>query len=191
MPYGVAVTQTPDEGDRREIWTSPDRSVRARVAELRKQRGWTAQELADRCKAVGASELNRSVIANIESGRRKYVTVDEAAVLAYVLNVAPLHLLVPIEVKDNVDGRNVDAHRYLATPDRFLTIGQAREWFRGNYSPPGQDPRLYFSQVPREEWKPNRPSGEAIEEAGARYDLLDQLGLHADRSSPKEESDGR
>lgn len=103
-------------------------------------------------------ELNRSVIANIESRRRKAVTLEEALTLAYVLDVAPVHLMVPIDV----DEEKYDAERYLLTPDVRGPIPKARAWIRGDFCPPGRDPRAYWSEVPAEEFKPERPSDEEI-----------------------------
>ncbi len=58
---------------------------------LRDRRGWTAHELAARCLAAGGS-LPRSVIANIETGRRAVIGVDELAVLGAVFGVEPWSL---------------------------------------------------------------------------------------------------
>jgi len=67
--------------------------VARRVAQLRRDRGLSAAQLADRTMAAGAPGLNRSVLANIETGRRNFVTVDEVAVLARVLETHVLDLL--------------------------------------------------------------------------------------------------
>ncbi|MBF6233777.1 hypothetical protein [Nocardia farcinica] len=92
--------------------------------------------------------LNRSVIANIESKRRKYVTVDELCCLAYALDVAPVHLLVPMD-----DDSEADLDLFAATPDRLMPVDKARQWVRGEWVPPGRDPRLYFANVPAEEFE--------------------------------------
>lgn len=70
------------------------------------------------------------MLANIESGRRSYVTVAELLTLAYVLDVAPVHLLVPTEVDEDVSD-----DQYAICPDVFLPIPHAREWVRGNHAP--------------------------------------------------------
>ena len=82
-------------------------SVAERLKEVRQQRGLSAAALAERCKAIGAPEITRSVIANIESGRRdedgrrtRDVTVEELLVLAYALQVPPVLLLVPANDTD-------------------------------------------------------------------------------------------
>src|SRR5437899_1355429 len=146
---------------RREVWSNPTRTVAARVQELRRKRGWSAEALAEECADLGMPALNRSVIANIESGRRTYVSVEELLTLAYALDVAPVHLLVPVEVDETAD-----AHRYQVAPDRFLPIPAAREWIRGQLCPPGRDPRTYHSEVPREEWQARQLGVEQITEAG-------------------------
>lgn len=126
---------------------NPTSTIASRVQELRHKRGWSAAVLAAKCAEVGMSTLNRSVLANVESGRRPYVTVEEMLALAYVLDVSPVSLVVPLEV-----GETADTLRYQVTPRHCLPLAHARDWVRGRYCPPGRDPRAYFSEVPREEW---------------------------------------
>lgn len=79
--------------------------VAEQVLEFRRRRGWSADQLAATCYAVGAGHLTTSVIANIETGRRsspsaprrRSVTVDELLELAYALGVPPIALLVPAQ----------------------------------------------------------------------------------------------
>lgn len=59
-----------------------------RVRWYRNLRGLSAQDLADRM----AGTMTRSVIANLEAGRKKDVTVTELTALAQALDVAPLSL---------------------------------------------------------------------------------------------------
>lgn len=140
-----------------------------RIQEVRKRRGWTAKELADRCTALGAPKLTASVIANIESGRkdkedrrRREITLDEWLILARALDAAPIHILVPPE------------------GGTFLVAGEAlvgnefRAWVRGDEAPVGVDPRIFYSEVPRDEWTP--------EERGQRWrqhrESLDAVRRH-------------
>lgn len=62
--------------------------IGARVAALRRERGWSAQHLADRCTELGYT-LPRSTVANIESGRKRDIPVQEVVVFAAALGVAP------------------------------------------------------------------------------------------------------
>ncbi len=145
-------------------------AVARRMKELRQRRGWTAAELADRCAEIGMPELNRSVIANIESHRRKYVTVDEAFTLAYALDVAPIHLLVPTTLDPDFESTI-----YGVAPDRFLPVAETRAWIRGDFSPGGIDPRIYHSEVPKEEFSPPRLSEEDIVQRGERLEAHQAL----------------
>ena len=138
-------------------FSSPTTTVAERVKDLRQRRGWTAAELALRCADKGLDGFNRSVLANIESGRRKYVTVDELVALAYVLDVAPIHLLVPVEVD-----QTVDEHFYRVCPDVFLPVPEARAWVRGSHAPFAVDPRVYYSEVPLDEWKPPQLTSDQV-----------------------------
>ena len=121
---------------------TPSKIMARRMRELRERRGWTAEQLASRCAEAGMSSLTRSVIANAESGRRQGgFTIEEMLTLAYVLDVAPVYLFLPIE-----------AALVSFTPHWVTSAGYVREWVRGNYPLPGQDPRLYQTQRPEIEW---------------------------------------
>jgi transcriptional regulator with XRE-family HTH domain len=137
---------------RRERWSSATQTVASQVRKFRDRRGWSADDLAAECAQLGAADLNRNVIANLESGRRGYVTADEVLVLAYALDVAPVHLLVPIDRRDELD-----ADRYRVVPDVFLPPATTRAWIRGAFCPPGRDPRRYFGNVPAEEYRSPTP----------------------------------
>lgn len=68
------------------------RIVARNVRDLRNARGWSARELSERCTAAGTS-IERSVLANLENGRRASVTVDELDTLATVFGVLTHELL--------------------------------------------------------------------------------------------------
>ena len=91
---------------------SPSADVVRRVKAERKRQGVTAAQLAERCAELGVPGLNTNVIANLETGRRGYVTVDELFVLADALDVSPGRLLpLPdrVSVDDDVIVRRVGA----------------------------------------------------------------------------------
>ncbi len=169
-PYCVLMTQTePLEA------VAPVQALARRVREVRTARGWSAQELAQRCAALGMPALDRSTIANIESGRRQRVGVDELLVLALALGVAPVHLLVPLTEQ-----------WYAATPDRVTGTSRVREWVRGNYPMHGADVNdpaarsadreMYLSQrpAPADDWTaPPEPTPEEREDR--RRDRLRKL----------------
>lgn len=67
--------------------------VALEVRRLRKGRG-AAQWLANRTRELGF-EVSRSVISDLEVGRRRYVTVAELIILARALDTAPIALLYP------------------------------------------------------------------------------------------------
>ncbi|TFD56401.1 helix-turn-helix domain-containing protein [Cryobacterium sp. Hh38] len=62
-----------------------------RVAKYRKAEGFSAQKLADR---IGST---RSIVTNIENGRREDVTVEELLRLSAALRVPPAALLFDVE----------------------------------------------------------------------------------------------
>ena len=61
----------------------------------------SAQWLANQTKELG-HEVTRSVIADLENGRRRYVTIAELTVLAYALNTAPIALLFPPPLDEKI-----------------------------------------------------------------------------------------
>ncbi|MCW1957617.1 MAG: helix-turn-helix domain-containing protein, partial [Mycobacterium sp.] len=68
--------------------------IAARIKDLRKDQGLSVQKLADLTE-VAHHAIPRTTIADIELGRRKYVSVAELLVLAEVLNTPPITLLFP------------------------------------------------------------------------------------------------
>lgn len=90
--------------------------VADRVRHLRKQRGWSAQQLADACAAAGMPVLSRGTIAKIESGVRKSVNAEEVAVLSQVLGVTPTELLAPESDALAAGRMSVDTRAYSLGP---------------------------------------------------------------------------
>lgn len=70
----------------------PTETIAANLRTLRKERQWSAQGLSDRLLAAGVP-IERSVIANLENGRRAAVSVHELLALADVFGVVPSFLL--------------------------------------------------------------------------------------------------
>ncbi|MDX2675799.1 helix-turn-helix domain-containing protein [Streptomyces sp. NY05-11A] len=130
---------------------APVNVIRARVKELRGRSGITAAELAERLTALGVN-WNRSIVANFEGGRRPGVSVVEWLALAQVLNVAPLHLLVPPDAPDDAP--------YLFTPQRWADVRDVRNWVRGFVAINSENPQRFFREGPREEWEYLHWSGE-------------------------------
>jgi hypothetical protein len=86
----------------------------------------SVQKLADATAELGM-EIPRSVLANLESGRRDTVSVAEVLVLAAALDVSPIELIFPVgfdEGTEMLPGRKVyplDAVRWF-TGERVLHI---------------------------------------------------------------------
>lgn len=71
-------------------------TVVSRLKELRRRRGLTAQQLADGMSDAGIP-WEYGVVAKLETGRRKALSVAEWLALARVLDVPPVALLLPEE----------------------------------------------------------------------------------------------
>ncbi|WP_204806464.1 helix-turn-helix domain-containing protein [Mycobacterium riyadhense] len=89
------------------------------VADLRRELGLTAQELANRCSELGAP-IHRTTITKIENGRPRF-DLGELLILAAALNTAPVALLfpgpdynAPIEVLPGVQEREIEAVQWFS-----------------------------------------------------------------------------
>jgi len=70
----------------------------------------SAQQLSDRTGELGM-QIPRSVLANLESGRRETVTLPELLILAAALQVAPIELICPVGYDEQIEilpGRTMD-----------------------------------------------------------------------------------
>lgn len=76
---------------------TPGARVLAHVRALRRGRGWSQAQLAERMAAAGVP-WDRIVVTRIETGRREGISVDEMYALASVFNVEP-HSLTTARVR--------------------------------------------------------------------------------------------
>lgn len=97
------------------------RLIAGEIKRCRDDRGMSGQQLADACESLG-HPVPRSVIANLESGRRETITVPELFVLAQALGVPPLRLLVPLGYADTVE----------ILPGTEVLTTDALRWLRGD-----------------------------------------------------------
>lgn len=132
-------------------------------AQLREQRKLTIAGLAARCAALGAPALTAQVLYKMEGvrdGTKRHpraVTVDELLTLALALNVAPVHLLVP------VDG---DTEPYQVTSTETAERARVRAWIRGNVTlaafPLVADSRQFYAEQPASDIKAARQIARAL-----------------------------
>ena len=100
--------------------------VAMEVRRLRSRRSASAQWLADRTAELGYP-VTRSVISDLEIGRRRYVTTAELIVLALALDTAPIALMYPAPYLDKIQAlpaRDGGRARELET---ILAV----QWFSG------------------------------------------------------------
>jgi hypothetical protein len=74
--------------------------VAVEIKRLRDPR--SAQWVADRTRELGHT-VSRTVIADLENGRRRYITTAELVVLAAALETAPIALLYPPPYREDVE----------------------------------------------------------------------------------------
>ena len=127
----------------------PEKTLRqimaGQIRALRKRRGMTQQDLADRLSHYGA-RIDRTAVAKVEAGATggkdsRELGLAEMFAFALALDVAPVHLLVPIDSDEPIRlAPNLEASPY-----------ETRQWIRG-FMPLFQDPRPYFTIVPESEF---------------------------------------
>jgi hypothetical protein len=98
----------------------------AAVREARDRDGWNARKLAEACAAAGMPSLDQSTITNILNNRRQRIGVDEWLTLAYVLNLPPAQMLVPLTTSD----------RARLTPTVTADHNTALQWLLGQAAVP-------------------------------------------------------
>ncbi|HME03342.1 MAG TPA: helix-turn-helix domain-containing protein [Solirubrobacteraceae bacterium] len=127
-----------------------------RLREARNARRWTQQDLADAVDKLGAP-MDRTVLARLEKGQRE-VRLDELVALAAALDVAIVHLILPIEgdiTQQPVDeqgaplrGRRQTGPAVALTPTLRVNQRKARRWARGEIPLRPASFRLYADQSP-------------------------------------------
>lgn len=93
--------------------------VGERVRKYRSELNLSAQNLSNRTAALGF-EVKRSVIAEMENGKRSTVSLADVFILARALAVPPIALIVPLESDDM---------RLL--PNELLDVWKSFDWITG------------------------------------------------------------
>lgn len=91
-------------------------TIASQVRQYRRERKISGQKLVDKMSELGL-EFPRSVLANLESGRRATVSVAELIIFAKALEVAPLDLLIPpggVEMLPGVMWSSQDASQWFS-----------------------------------------------------------------------------
>lgn len=127
---------------------SPTLWVASRLRHVREARGLTAQQVADRLNEHGIG-WQRSTVAKLESGKRENLSVAELLALAVVLDVAPVHLLVPLEDEVPYQVTPGKDHSPVTAPSETV-----RQWVRGQgLLPEVKDARAFWSEIPEREFR--------------------------------------
>lgn len=132
---------TEDVGD---VWhRMTARRIGEAVAARRKELGLTAQQLAERCRELGAP-IHRTTITKIENGRPRF-DLGELILLAAALSTSPVVLVYPgpYDTETNV------------LPRQLAMEFDAAQWFsgRGYYRPIDADePDVEENQAAEREW---------------------------------------
>lgn len=117
-------------------WSDPPKNwaeqqahrVALEIRRLRDKR--PVQWLAARTEELG-SPVTRSVISDLELGRRRYVTTAELIVLARALDTAPIALLYPAPYRDRIQALPTPEGSELSEVEKILAV----QWFSGEPDP--------------------------------------------------------
>lgn len=103
--------------------------IASEIRRLRTNQKISAQALADRVTELGLA-MSRSTLADIENGRRKFITVAELLAIACALNAAPVMLVFPgpYDGFERVDGLPASPS---GTPMGIAPKSEAINWFCG------------------------------------------------------------
>jgi transcriptional regulator with XRE-family HTH domain len=122
-----------------EDWvTRIGKSIASEIRRHRLARGMSAQQLSDACGELGAS-IPRTVISNIENGRRTNISVAETMALAQALEVPPIVLIIPAGYVEEVEYQ----------PGRWVDPIRAANWFSGVTT---IHRRSSLDGMPKDEW---------------------------------------
>ncbi|QIJ62219.1 helix-turn-helix transcriptional regulator [Streptomyces sp. JB150] len=140
------------------------RHLARRVKEVRMRRGFTAQQLAEALQAQGIA-WQRTTVVKLENGTRENVTLNEVLALAYVLGVAPVHLMVDPDT----------ASPYPVTAQVSAPAAAVRSWVRGFKPLDDIDPRTFYTEVPAVEFGKR-------EDHPDRYEWVSDMARYLSRS---------
>lgn len=105
-----------------EDWSARLIKVAAgQIKRYRLARRLSAQQLADACTEIYGLPMKRSVLANLESGRRPTLSLMELLVLAKILQVPPLLLIFPVGDEETIE----------VLPGLTMNTWDAARWFTG------------------------------------------------------------
>jgi len=144
------VTMTQRENEWAAAWST---GIGQRIGAERRKAGLTGDQLAERTGELGYL-IPRATIANIESGRREQVSVQEVAVLAAALGVPPTVLVF-----------DVAAAEVELMPGRVEPGIAAAEWWAGNKA------GNLRSQVPLDRQAEALPSSLTLTRQAARLQM--------------------
>ncbi|MFE7352519.1 transcriptional regulator [Streptomyces sp. NPDC057543] len=167
-----------DEDDVLEWVDQVMATVAAEVRRRRRELGWSAQDLADKCEEMG-HPIPRNVIANMESRRRSNLPLVDVMVLAQALNTPPICLIYPVGYVDDV--------QRLPLQDSASPLNALR-WFTGEETELGanDDMLRYFRAHHAAQ---ERLQNARRDEEYARY--LAQTAPNADRKAEALRSQAR
>lgn len=125
---------------------APSEVVRDHVKAIRKAKGWTHQQLADRLSQLTGESVRRDTVAKMEmkGAQRKHIGLDDVFLLAAALDAAPIDLITR---------RDQGRMRLAGTARKTIDADEFRAWLRGETPLGGvsKDLGFFLSQKPDHE----------------------------------------
>lgn len=139
----------------------PEQAVADRIGALQASRGVSDVELGRRMAALGFTSVGRDAIRKIKAGERQ-VSLNEALAFAWALDIAPVHLIVPLDNSAGLKvGHGLD-----------MDYVEARSWIRGRSIRYDEDEEVtrrreagfYFENLPPNEQQQVLRAGQEVSE---------------------------
>jgi hypothetical protein len=130
-----------------EVAATPSDLIAQRIRHLMEDRGLSVAGLAKRCADAGLPRLTAQALYKLLSQRGtpgrtpRPISVDELLILAFVLDIAPVHLIAGLD----------DDAAVPVSPDWTVSARGARQWIRGLAPIAGGDKKRYLANVPPSE----------------------------------------
>ena len=113
----------------REPWpASLTHAIAGQIKRHRTGQKLSTQQLSDACSKIGM-DIPRTLITDLEIGRRAHISVAELLVIARALDVPPLLLIFPVGTSTGTE----------VLPGQDRPAFRAAQWFSGEGSFPGAD----------------------------------------------------
>jgi transcriptional regulator with XRE-family HTH domain len=142
-----------------------------KLRDLREARGWSQRDFADELKRLGAP-MDRAIIARIETGEGRKISLDEAILFAAALRSSLENMIVPSDMFDRPGApRTIKIASKLTPPARDV-----RNWLKGMQPLRPEDRGAWLKAMPDNDLKA-ATDFDVFALEGMVRNLIDYLGV--------------